>query len=62
MAIPLPGSESPVTLARVELSGQCTVQGVMDGAVEIGDRVVLVPRQIDGAETYTGYGFARSAS
>lgn len=62
VAIPLPGAQAPVTLVRVELSPQCTVQGVMDGAVEIGDRVALVPRQIHGAESRTGFGFARSAS
>ena len=64
IAIPLPGAEAPVTLVRVELSPQCTVQGVMDGVFEIGDRVALVPRQIDGdgTERYAGFGFARSAS
>jgi uncharacterized OB-fold protein len=62
IAIPLPGAEPPVTLVRVELSPQVTVQGVMDGPVEIGDRVALVARQIgNGAEIYTGFGFARSA-
>lgn len=60
---PLPGAEPPVTLVRVEMSRQVTVQGVIDGAVEIGDRVALVARQIaNGAETWTGFGFARSAS
>lgn len=62
IAIPLAGAEAPVTLVRVELSPQCTVQGVMDGVVDIGDRVALVPRRIDGAESYTGFGFARSTS
>ncbi|MGV0734253.1 Zn-ribbon domain-containing OB-fold protein [Mycolicibacter sinensis] len=62
IALPLPGAEPPVTLVRVELSPQCTVQGVMDGAVDIGDRVALVPRQIDGTDNHTGFGFARCAS
>lgn len=63
MALPLPGTEPPVTLVRVELSPQVTVQGVMDGAVEIGDRVALVARQIaNGAQTCTGFGFAPCAS
>lgn len=63
MAIPLPGAEAPVTLVRVELSPQCTVQGVMDGAVDIGDRVALVPREIPtGDDISVGFGFARSAS
>lgn len=62
LAIPLPGAEPPVTVVRVELSPQCTVQGVLDGAVDIGDRVALVPRQIaDGADICTGFGFTRSA-
>lgn len=57
---PLPGAEPPVTLVRVELSPQVIVQGVMDGAVEIGDRVEVVARPIpDGANTCTGFGFAR---
>ena len=61
--LPLPGTEPPVTLVRVELSPQVIVQGVMDGAVEIGDRVAVVARPIaDGAETCTGFGFTRSAS
>lgn len=63
IAFPLPGAEPPVTLVRVELSPQVIVQGVMDGAAEIGDRVALVARQIpNGPETSTGFGFARSAS
>lgn len=61
--LPLPGAEPPVTLVRVELSPQVIVQGVMDGAVEIGDRVAVVVRPIpNGAETSIGFGFARSAS
>ena len=60
---PLPGAEPPVTLVRVELSPQVIVQGVMDGAVEIGDRVEVVARPIpDGTQTCTGFGFARSDS
>ncbi|MGO9183592.1 MAG: Zn-ribbon domain-containing OB-fold protein [Mycobacterium sp.] len=63
IAFPLAGAEPPVTLVRVELSPQVIVQGVMDGAAEIGDRVALVARQIpNGPETSTGFGFARSAS
>jgi uncharacterized OB-fold protein len=63
IAFPLPGAEPPVTLVRVELSPQVIVQGVMDGAAEIGDRVALVARQIpNGPETSTGFGFTRSAS
>ncbi|MGF2946021.1 Zn-ribbon domain-containing OB-fold protein [Mycobacterium sp. Lab-001] len=63
ITFPLPGAEPPVTLVRVELSPQVIVQGVMAGTVEIGDRVAVVPRPIpDGAETATGFGFARSAS
>jgi len=60
---PMPGAEPPVTLVRVELSPQMTVQGVMDGAVEIGDRVTLVARQIgDGEKICNAFGFARDAS
>lgn len=63
IAFLLPGAEPPVTLVRVELSPQVMVQGVMDGVVEIGDRVAVVARPIaTGAETCTGFGFARSAS
>lgn len=63
LTFPLPGTEPPVTLVRVELSPEVTVQGVMDGAVDIGDRVALVPRQIAGGEeSRTGFGFARGAS
>lgn len=63
IALPLPGAEPPVTLVRVELSPQVIVQGVLDGAVDIGDRVAVVPRPLSngGADT-TGFGFARSAS
>lgn len=60
---PLPGAEPPVTLVRVELNPQCTVQGVMDGAVDIGDRVTLASRPLaDDTETYVGFGFTRDAS
>lgn len=63
ISIPVPGAEPPVTLVQVELSPEVTVQGVLDGAVAIGDRVALVARQItDGEEVCTGFGFTRSAS
>lgn len=62
IGFPLPGAEPPVTLVRVELGPQCIVQGVMDGGVEIGDRVALVPRHIDGTDSRTGFGFTRCTS
>ncbi len=63
LMFPMAGAEPPVTLVRVELSPQVTVQGVMDGAVEIGDRVAVVARSIaDGENICTAFGFARAAS
>lgn len=63
LAIPLPGAEPPVTLVRVELGPQLTVQGVLIGDVEIGDTVELTARTITaGAQSYTGFGFIRTAS
>lgn len=58
----MPGAEPPVTLVRVKLSPHVTVQGVIDGAVDIGDRVALVTRQVtDGEKVCTSYGFAQAS-
>lgn len=61
LAMPLPGVPPPVTIVRVQLAPDLIVQGVMAGAVDIGDRVAVVPTRITaGQDDYSGFGFARS--